>query len=89
MVMVSVHSSKALTKTDGMQKQRAFIPIFRNNQYMCVGVDQPFSNGQPRQRHAGLFIGNHGDSLEELDNLKFYWWVLGGHRWSVVCILMS
>ena len=43
-----------------------------------------FWNGDPRQRRSGLLVRNRGNTLEELGNLKFHWWVLGEHRWSVV-----
>jgi hypothetical protein len=33
-------------------------------------------------------IGNQDSSLEELGNLEFHWWVLGGGS-QVVCIRMS
>ena len=56
----------------------------------CMQRSATYKNGEDdRQRHTGLLIGNQGNSLEKLGNMKFHWWMLGGHRWSVVSIPMS
>ena len=71
------------TQIECKGKEHAFC---RNNQHVGSAILQ---NGDPRQRHAGLLIGNQGNSLEGLGHLTVHWWMLGGHRWSVVYIPMS
>jgi hypothetical protein len=76
-----------------MQKQRVFI-LQKHLAWGCGGGTGAvgsviLQNDHPRQRHLGLLIGSQGNSLEGLGNLKFHWWMLGGYRWSVVCIPIS
>lgn len=76
--------------SDSMQRQRAFI-LQKQPAWGLegVGLSTMFWNGDPRQRCAGLLTGNRENSLEGLGHLKFHWWMLGGHRCSVVCIPIS
>lgn len=63
-----------------MERQRELI-----FQEQPASRDQPFSKMEtPRQRGAGLPVGNWNYSLDGLGNLKFHWCVIvvTGGQWS-------